>query len=174
TGVNGSARSTHRSTQLVRHLVQHFEVVTVLHAATTRNDDLGSSQLRTVALGQFFAHEGGNTGISGCTNLPDCSRTTLGSNGVKRSRTHGQDVYSLGGLHGSNRVTGIDRALEGFGIYNSRDFRNHLYVQQRSNARQEVLAIGSGRSQDVAVAFAHFGNQCCNVLGQLVTVGSVI
>ncbi len=59
-GINGSARRTDGRAQLVRHFFQHGEVLAVLHAATTRDDNLGTGQFGTLGLGQLFTDKGGN------------------------------------------------------------------------------------------------------------------
>src|SRR5690606_24530133 len=79
-----------------------------------------------------------------------------------------------GRLHGSDGVTGIDRALEGVGAFNGDDLGDLVDVQQGSDARQVVLAVGGGRSQHVAVVLGEFGNQRSDVFRQLVSEGSVV
>ena len=57
TGINRRTGCTNSGTQFVGHFVQHLEVVAVLHTTTTRDNDLGTGQFRTVRLGQLFASE---------------------------------------------------------------------------------------------------------------------
>ena len=101
TCVDRSARSANSSAELVGQRVEVFEVVTVLHAATAGNDDLGSGQLRTVGLGQLFADEARSTGVvrsangfNGSPNLDICTLDLLPSyNGHIPAEM--ADVYDL-------------------------------------------------------------------------------
>ena len=77
-------------------------------------------------------------------------------------------------MHGGNRVAGVDRALEGVSAFNADDLGDLINVQQGSNARQVVFAVGAGRSQDVAVTLAQFSDQQGNVFRQQVRVGSIV
>jgi hypothetical protein len=129
-----------------------FEVVAVLHAAAG-NDDLGSGQLRTIGLGQFFADEAGSASVVRSNGF-NSRRTTFGGNRVETGGTHGDHLDRSGRLHGGDGVTGVDRTLEGVGAFDRDDLGDLVNVQQRGNARQDVFAVGGGGSQDVAVALA--------------------
>src|SRR5690606_5794173 len=172
--VHCSARGTYGSAQLVGQAVQQLEVVAVLHAATAGDHDLGTSQLGTVGLGQFFAHKGGGAGVLGGGNRFHCGTATFGGHGVEAGAAHGDDLDRGVGLDGGDGVTGIDRALEGVGAFDGDDLGDLVDVQQSGNARQVVLAVGAGRGQDVAVALAQLGDQQGDVLRQLVGVGGVV
>ena len=78
-------------------------------------------------------------------------------------------------LNGGDSVTGIDRTLEGVSAFYFNDFGDLVNVQQRSNARQDVFAVGGGSSQDVAVAsLPSSATSRSNVLRQLICVGSIV
>ncbi len=104
TGIDGSARSTNRSAQLVRQRVEVLEVVTVLHAATAGNDDFGSRQLWTVGLGQLFADEARLADVVSSRNRFDRRRTAFCSNRIEAGGTHGDDLDRSSGLHGGNAL----------------------------------------------------------------------
>src|SRR5690606_37079307 len=137
--VHCSARGTYGSAQLVGQAVQQLEVVAVLHAATAGDHDLGTSQLGTVGLGQFFAHKGGGAGVLGGGNRFHCGTATFGGHGVEAGAAHGDDLDRGVGLDGGDGVTGIDRALEGVGAFDGDDLGDLVDVQQSGNARQVVL-----------------------------------
>jgi len=174
TCVDRGAGSTHGSAQLVGQGVQVFEVVTVLHAAAAGNDDLGSGQLRTIGFRKLFADEAGSAGVVSSSNRFNGSRTTFRSNRVETGGTYCDHFDCSGRLHGSDGVTGVDRTLEGISAFHRDDLGDLVNVQLGGNARQDVFAVGSGGSQDVAVALAQFGNQWSNVFRQLVRVGSIV
>src|SRR5690606_11928182 len=170
-GVHRSAGGAHGSTQLVGQAVQQLEVVAVLHAATTRDHDLGTGQFGAVGLGQFFAHKGGGAGVLGGGNRFHCSTATFGGHGVEAGAAYGDDLDRGVGLDGGDGVSGVDRALEGVGAFHGDNLGDLVDVQQGRHARQVVLAVGAGRGQDVAVALAQLGDQQGDVLRQLVGIG---
>src|SRR5690606_17120007 len=130
------------------------EVVAVLHATATGDHDLGGGQFRTVALGQFFADEGGLAGIGGAGDRFDGGGATLGGHRGEAGATHGDHLHRRAGLHGGDGVAGGDRALEGVGAFHGDDFGDLVDVQQGGDARQVVLAVGGGRGQHVAVGLS--------------------
>jgi hypothetical protein len=174
TCVDRSAGSADGSAQLVGQSVQVFEVVTVLHAAAAGNDDLGSGQFRTIRLGQFFANEARSASVVSCSNRFNSSRTTFSSNRVEAGGTHGDDFHRSVRLHGGNRVTGVDRTLEGVSAFYRDDLGDLVNVQLRGNAWQDVFAVGSSGSQDVAVALAKLCNQWSDVFRQLMRVSGIV
>ena len=135
---------------------------------------MAAGQFRTVGLGQLFADEGGLAGIGRAGNLLDGSRTAFGGDGVEAGGTHGDHLDRSRGLHGSDGVTGVDRTLEGVGADHFDDLGDLVDVQQRGDARQEVLAVGGSRGQHVAVVLAQLGDQRRDVFRQLVGVGGVV
>ena len=151
-----------------------LEVITVLHATAAGNDDLGRGQFRTIGLGQLFADEARLAGIVGRADGFHRSRTAFGGNGIETGGAHGDDLDRSSGLHGGNGVTGVDRTLEGVGAFYRDDLGDLVDIQLGSDPRQDVLAVGSGGSQDVAVASTQLGDQRCDVFRQLVRIGSVV
>ncbi|MCY1291778.1 hypothetical protein D9M70_409780 [compost metagenome] len=110
----------------------------------------------------------------GSANSFNGSRATFSCNRVEPGGTHGDHLDRSVRLNGSDGVTGIDRTLEGVGAFYRDDLGDLVNVQGSGNARQDVFAVGSGGSQDVAVALAQLCNQRSDVFRQLVSVGSVI
>ena len=151
-----------------------LEVVTVLHAAAAGNDDLGSGQFGTVGLGQLFAYERGLARIASTGDLLNRSRATGGVHGIETGRTHGDHLDRRAGLHGGDGVTSVDRALEGVRAFHRDDLGDLVDVQLRGNARQEILAVGGGSSQYMAVVLGQISDQRRDVLGQLVGVSRIV
>lgn len=118
-----------------------LEVVTVLHAATAGNDDLGSGQLRTIRLGQLFANKAGCTRVVGSRNSFNGSRTAFSGHRVETGGTDGDDFDRSVRLNGGDGVTGVDRALEGVGAFDRDDLGDLVNVQLRGNAWQDVLPL---------------------------------
>src|SRR5690606_36231749 len=107
-------------------------------------------------------------------NLLDGGAATSSLGGIETGRTHGDDLDRIGRLHGGNDVAGVDRALKSVSRHHFGDFRNLRYIEQCGSARQILLTVRGGGSEDVFVAPAHFGNQQTHVLGQLMGVDSVV
>src|SRR5450830_360290 len=174
TGVDRGTGSTHRSTELVGQGVQVLEVVTVLHATAAGNDDLGSGQFRTIGLGQLFADERRFACIVSSGNGFNRSSATFSGNRVETGGTHGDDLDGSVRLHGGNGVTGVDRTLEGVSAFHRDDLGDLVDVQLRGNAWQDVFAVGSSSSQDMAVTLAQLDDQRSDVFRQLMGVGGVV
>ncbi|KWV88048.1 hypothetical protein PFLmoz3_02433 [Pseudomonas fluorescens] len=102
------------------------------------------------------------------------SRATFGSNRVETGGAYGDDLDRGVGLHGSDGVTGVDRALEGVGAFYRDDLGDLVNVQLRGNAWQDVFAVGGSGGQDVAVASAKLGDQRCNVFRQLMRISGIV
>jgi hypothetical protein len=63
------------------------------------------------------------------------------SSGVEAGGAHGDDLDRIGALHGGDRVAGVDRALEGVGAIDFDDVADLRHVEQRGDARRDVLAV---------------------------------
>ncbi|RMT33899.1 hypothetical protein ALP49_05314 [Pseudomonas syringae pv. solidagae] len=174
TGVDRSAGSTHCRTELVGQRVQVPEVVAVLHAATAGNDDLRCCQLRTIGFGQFFTHKTGLARIVSSRNRFNSGRATLCSHRIEAGGSYGDDLDRSRRLHGGDGVTGVDRTGEGVGGNHRNDLGDLIDIQLSSDARQDVLAIGRCRSQNMAMARSQLYNQGSDVFRQLVRVGFVV
>ncbi len=80
------------------------------------------------------------------------SRTASCGSSVETGATLGDDLDFVRRLHGSDGVTGVDRALEGVRRIDLGDFGDLGDVQLGSDARQDVLAVSGCWRQDVRVA----------------------
>ncbi|MCY1235039.1 hypothetical protein D9M72_476430 [compost metagenome] len=154
-GVHGSARGAERGAQLVGQRIQDLEVLGAAQAAPARDHHARAGQFRTVALGDFAAHEGGQARIGDGGNVFHRGRTALRGHGVKAGGAHGDDLHGVGRLHGGNRVARVDRTLERVGGLHADDVGDLGHVELGGHARRHVLARGGGREQDVAVAGGH-------------------
>ena len=167
-GIDGGARSTHGGAQLVGQRFQDVEVLGRTHATAAGHDDFRGGQFRTVGLGQFAAHEGRFAGVGNGGDGFGGSRTAGGGSGVETGGAHGDDLDLVARLHGGNRVTGVDRTLERIWRVDLGDFRDLRHVQLGSHARQDVLAVGGGWRQDVAVVAGDGQHLLGHVFGQAV------
>src|SRR5690554_2703244 len=174
TCVNRGAGCTNGSAHQVSNLLQHLEVVAVLHAAATGDNDTGRSQIRTVRLGFLFTNEGRQAGVFYNVQLLNRSGTTFGSYRVETGRAYRDNLDGVARLDSGDGVTRVDRTNKRVLGFNAHDVRHLSNVQQRSNARHEVFTGSTGSRQDVAVAFTDFGHQLAQVLGQEMTVNSVV
>ena len=108
----------------------------------------------------------------------DGGAATAGGHGVEAGAAHGDHLDRGAGLHGGDGVAGIDRPLEGVGADYLDDLGDLVDVEQRGHARQDVLAVGGGRGQHVAVTAAlllhQLHDQRRDVFRQLVGIGGAV
>ncbi|MNR04342.1 hypothetical protein D3C85_1202900 [compost metagenome] len=168
-GIDRGARSAQGGAQLVGQGIQDLEVLGAAQTAATRYHYARARQFRTVALGDFAAHERGQARIGDSGDLFHRTRTALRRDGVKAGRANGDDLDGIGRLHGGDGVAGVDRALEGIGRFHADDVGDLGHVELGRDARGHVLARGGGREQDVAVARRHSQHLGRHVLGQAVS-----
>src|SRR5690606_13928152 len=173
-GIHRGAGGTHGGAELVGDAVEHLEVVAVLHAATTGDNDLGGGQFRAVGLRQLLALEGGQAAVVDGGHRLDGGGTTAGGGCLEGGTAHGEGLDGITALHGGDHIAGIDRALEGVGRHHGADLGNGLHVEERGGAGQHVLAGGGGGGEDMAVILAELGDQRGDIFRQLVTVGGVV
>ena len=98
----------------------------------------------------------------------------VGGRRLERGRAHGDDLDLVGGLHGRQRVAGIDGAHEGVGALDRADVGDLLHVEQGGGARHHVLAGRGGRRQHVAVVRRQPDDQLGEVFGEAVGIGGVV
>ena len=173
-GIDGSARCTNGSTQLVSNRKDDFlEFFRRTESTATRDDDLRRGQFRTVGRGQCIRNERGDTGVfSGGDRLDRC-RTAF-CRCRKGRRANGDDLLAIGCLNGLNGITGIDRALEGVRADNFDDFRDLSHVEKRSNTRRDVLCRGGRRSDDDVIGRGKRNDQRRQRFRQLVCIGCIV
>ena len=146
-GVDGGTRCADGGAELVGDRQDDFlELLGRAERAAAGDDDLGRGQLRTVALGQPVLDEGRQAGVGRGrrTSRPAPSRPRRPREG---GRAHGDDLLGVGRLHRLDRVAGIDRPLERVGRDHLDDLGDLRDVEQRGDARHDVLA-GRGRGRD--------------------------
>eukprot|EP01022_Parablepharisma_sp_SALTPOND_P004193 TRINITY_DN118_c0_g1_i10.p1 TRINITY_DN118_c0_g1~~TRINITY_DN118_c0_g1_i10.p1 ORF type:complete len:1227 (-),score=392.65 TRINITY_DN118_c0_g1_i10:741-4421(-) len=168
--IHGGAGGAHGGVQLVGQRLQDLEAFRRTHATATGDDDLGSGQFRTIRLGDLAADEAGLARIGHGRDAFHGGRATLCSR-IETGGPHGDDLDRVDRLHGGNGVTGVDRALEGVGRVDLGDVGDLAHVQAGGHARQDVLAVGSGGGQDVAVILGNGQDLFGDVLGQ--TIGEL-
>lgn len=97
-----------------------------------------------------------------------------GTKSRKKGRATPPHLVVVGHLHGGDCVAGVHGALEGALVHHGQDVRQRGAVQQGSRTGQIVLAIVSGRGQDVSVLLGHLGDDRGDVLGERVHQGLVL
>jgi hypothetical protein len=90
----------------------------------------------------------------------DWRRTTLPGR-LEGRGSHGDDLLGVVRLHGLNGVAGIDRPLERVGRHDLDDVGDLHHVEQRGDARHDVLAgRGCGRDDGVVSAGERHDQRC--------------
>ena len=93
---------------------------------------------------------------------------------VERRGAHGDHLDGIAGLHRGERVAGIDVALEGIGPEHLDDVGQLGDVQQRGEARHDVLAVRGRGGEDRAVAGRQRLQQQHEIFGDRRRVGGVL
>ena len=122
--------------------------------AAARDDHLGAGQFRALAVGDLLADEARQTGIAAPAHVLDRGRAALGLGLVEGGAAHGDDQLGIGGFDGGDGVAGIDRTGEGLVAFDREDVGDLHHVEQRGDARRDVLA-GGGRGRDEGVVSRH-------------------
>ena len=68
----------------------------------------------------------------------------VGSALAKAVAAHGHHLLGVGGLHRGDGIAGIDRPGEGIGAFDRKDVADLHHVEQRGDARGDVLAVRRG------------------------------
>ena len=84
---------------------------------------------------------------------------------------HRDHLLRIGRLHRLHGVAGVDRALERVGRNHLGDFRHLRHVQQRRDARQNVLAGRGRRSDDGVIGRRQSHDQVGERLGEAMGEG---
>jgi hypothetical protein len=113
--IDRCTRSTHRSVQLVRHRLQHLEVLAALHAATTGDDDPCGRQFGTVGLRDSAPPT--KRARPESFTIDTGSMLALPPSAGAPSKPVVRTVITLRAsrLYRCDHVAGVDRTLEGIG-----------------------------------------------------------
>ena len=138
------------------------------------NDDGGGGEFGPFRLGDFFADEGGQASVVLGVDVLHARGTALRGGRIETSASYRDHFLRIARLDGGNRVASIDGSAEGVCGFNADDVGDHLRIQHRRHARQEVLAGGGVAGKNVVVGTAHIGHQGAHILRQSVFVGRVV
>ena len=98
----------------------------------------------------------------------------IGWRRVERRDAHRDHLGRIAGLHGRERIAGVDVALEGVGADHGDDVGQLGDVEQGCEPRHHVLAEGRGRSEDRAVVRRQRLQQRHQILGDRLGVGGIL
>ena len=151
-GIDRGARGADRGAELVGDRLQQVEIVARLHAAPARDDDPGAGQLRPLGFRQLgadeFARGRPSRRRSPPRSAPSRPRPRAGGKAVPRTV---MILIAVLRLHGRQRVAGIDRPHEGIGRDDAADVGDLHHVEQRGDARHQILALRRRRRQHVRI-----------------------
>ena len=114
------------------------------------------------------ADEAAVAGIAACIHLLDRARAAFGRRLLERGGADGDDLLRVLGLHRRDGVAGIDRPRERVRALDREDVADLHDVEQRGDARGDVLAGGGGRSDEGVVALHQLRGDGCDGFGELV------
>ena len=123
---------------------------------------------------ELGADEAGETGRARGGHGLDLGIAAFGCGGWKCGAADGDDLDAVLRLHRQQRVPGIDRAHEGVGRHDAGDIRDLRHVQQRRDARHDVLAKGVAGRQQMTVAGRELDDELRQVLGEEMLIGRVL
>mmetsp|Transcript_23216 Transcript_23216/g.60745 ORF Transcript_23216/g.60745 Transcript_23216/m.60745 type:complete len:286 (-) Transcript_23216:190-1047(-) len=149
-GVHCRPRCADGSTQLVRHRVEHLEVVAVLEPAAASHHCRRRGERRAVRLGQFLPDKGGHVLCRCSLNVGSVAGATVSRRGVKVGWAHRHDLDSVVRLHLAHGIASVDQPGERVLGLDTRHLRHHRDVELCGHARQHVLADRRGPCDDVA------------------------
>ncbi len=173
-GIDRGARRADRGAELVGDRLDQMEIVARLHAAPARDDDPGAGQLGPLGFRQLGLDELGEAGRAGAAHRLDRSRAALGRARRKRGAAHGDDLDRVLRLHRRQRVAGIDRAHERILRDNAADVGDLHHVEQRGDARHQILALRRRRGEQMRVLRRQADQQRRDILGEAVAIGRVV
>ena len=151
--IHRCTRSTQRSAELVGQRFKQLLVgFAAAHAATTGDDNLGRAEFGTFGLGQLALDQRGATRAATRVDVFHCGAATGGGNRFKGCGTHGDDLDGITALHRRQHAAGVNRAHEGVRRFDANDVADLRHIQQGSDTRQNVFAVGAGRCENVRIA----------------------
>src|ERR1700729_3692866 len=173
-GIDRGPRGADGGAKLVGERLAIFgEILAALHGAATGHDDLGRGQFGPVVLGDFLADKAGKTGIAGGRRILH-RRTAAIARGRKGRGPHGDDLLGVLRFHGLDGVASINRPLERVRRDHLDDLRHLHHVEQRGNARHDVLEARGRRRNEGVIAPGKADNQSREGLGQVMRIGGTI
>src|SRR3984957_19870570 len=173
-GIDRGARCADGGAKLVGERLDIFgEILATLHGATTGHDDLGRGQFGAIALGNLLADKAGKAGIAGCRRIFH-RRATAVAGGRKGRGPHGDDLLGILRFDSLDGVAGIDRPLERVGRYHLDDFRHLHDVEQRGDARHDVLEARGRRRNEGIIASGKTDDQSRERLSEVMRVGGAV
>mmetsp|Transcript_28681 Transcript_28681/g.60422 ORF Transcript_28681/g.60422 Transcript_28681/m.60422 type:complete len:395 (+) Transcript_28681:63-1247(+) len=166
--VHRRTRRSQRPAKLIRKLFEHFEVFLRLEGPASGDDDPSRVELGPLALALLLPDPLAQR--LGCRSRRHFFRTHRGDLrpgplsgfeglAAEGGRPHGQEQRALADeLHGRQRVARVDGPHEGGLVDDLDDVGDRGRVEERGDARQEVLAEGVGARDDVGgLELAHEG-----------------
>jgi hypothetical protein len=150
------------------------ELLARAERAAARDDDLRAGQFRTLRLGDLRTDKAGEAGVAFAGDGLDGCAAAFRRRLLERGAADGQHLLGVARLDRRNRVAGINRAGEGVGALDAQHFADLHHVEQRGNARRDVLARGGGRRDERVIARHQLGDQRRDILRQRMTIGRVV
>ena len=168
-GIDRGAAGADRGTELVgKRVEQGMELIGRAEGAAARDDHLGAGQLGAFAFGCVERDEAAGARIAGRIDLFDRARSAFRSRFLERGGADGDDLLRIVRLDGRDRVTGVNRARERVRPLDREDVGDLHHVEQRRDARGDVLSGGCRRDDECVVALHQPGGDRRDRFGELV------
>ena len=104
------------------------------------NDDPRASELGTAGSGELLTKHLGQARICRCGHAFDRRGAAAGHDRIESRRPHGDDLFRVLRLNGSEGVAGIDRTHKGVRPFDGDDVGDLRDVEQRGDPRSCILA----------------------------------
>ncbi len=171
--IHRRAAGTDSGIELVCKLFDQREIGQRAHAAPARDDDPSTGQVGPVGRGDLVLHPGRQAAIDRGRDLFD-RRCTARARRVKRCGADRHHLLRVRRLDGLDRVTGIDRPVEGGSVMHRQHLGNHHHVQKRRHPGQHRFRQRTRRGHDMLVILGKCCNQRRRRFGHAVCIARVI
>lgn len=157
-GIHSCARSTNCAVLTAKGLgkvVKHLEVLSILKASSSTNNEFGATKIRVVALGDDVLLPGALQSLSdGLCRLYRVSVAGLTSlHLLKVGRTHRQKLDRITCRDSSDSISSVDGSLKLLASLSDLNYvRDGLHVEHTSKSRHNILAKATGSSNYLVVA----------------------
>ena len=173
--VHRRAAGADRGTELVRErLDERVELLFRAERTAAGDDHRGAGELGTRRLLGLGTDEARPALVAGRGDGFDAGVAAFGRCLFEAGGAHGDDLLGVARLHGRDRIAGVDRANERVGALDRDDVADLHDVEQRCDARGDILADRGGVGEEGVVVGHQRHHQGGDILGQHVRIRRIV